>query len=160
MPTLEDNLRPNTLKRVFEDWAANPEYLNDCVDFEGLEAQLNDLCVACSVAAAHVYGLTTGRYIHRSVVPQEPSDLPASCDIFISYAAEDRLVAQALAVEADGRVAFDAVGPANRTWTVQASGELLDWIPMAELPATNATARLIDPDAPKYKHRFYRGWAW
>lgn len=97
MPTLEDNLRPNTLKRVFEDWSTNPEYLNNCVDFDGLYSQIDDLCVACSVAAANVYGLTTGRYIHRSVVPQAPSDLPASCDVFISYAAEDRPVAQALA---------------------------------------------------------------
>lgn len=117
-PTLEDNLRPNTLKRVFEDWAEAPEYLNNCVDFEGLRIQVNELCVACSVAAANVYGLTTGRYIHRSVVPQAPSDLPVSCDVFISYSAEDRPMAQALAeaLTAEGKVPwFDqAITPQGR----------------------------------------------
>jgi hypothetical protein len=58
--------------------------------FAGLRDQADQLCVAASVAAAYTYGPTTGRYIHRTVVPSRVEDLPQEIDTFLSYAAEDR----------------------------------------------------------------------
>ncbi len=94
-PDLEANIHPNTLKKVFAEWEREPRFLNKSVDFVGLKSQLDELCVAASVAAAFTYGPTTGRYIHRSIVPARVEDLPEEIDTFLSYAAEDRpLVSQ------------------------------------------------------------------
>ncbi len=65
-----------------------------------------------------------------------------------------------LTVGADGTASFDAAGPANETWTIQASSDLANWTFLAEAPGTNTAVQILDSDAPNYRQRFYRGWAW
>ena len=43
-----------------------------------------------------------------------------------------------------------------RTWRIEASEDLIHWQPITNLLATNLLSQLIDADAPRYPHRFYR----
>ena len=66
----------------------------------------------------------------------------------------------AVAAQPGAAVSFEAVGPANQTWTIQVSDNLLDWTFLTDLSGTNGTVEVVDPGATNYSRRFYRGFAW
>jgi hypothetical protein len=53
-----------------------------------------------------------------------------------------------------------ASGPAGRNWEIDVSADLLGWTPLTNLWSTSTLLQFIDPDAPKYSRRFYRGQYW
>ena len=59
-------------------------------------------------------------------------------------------------VLADGLVQFNLVGTAGLSYTVQASTNLVDWVPILSLVSTNGTTTVADPAAASLNCRFYR----
>lgn len=57
---------------------------------------------------------------------------------------------------ADGSVRFALNGIAGWTYSIQASTNFADWMPLATFVATNSTAPLVDAAATNYTRRFYR----
>ncbi|MGO8676984.1 MAG: hypothetical protein ACLQVX_14060 [Limisphaerales bacterium] len=61
---------------------------------------------------------------------------------------------------ADGSFSLNAAGPTGQTWEIDASTNLVDWTWLAQSWSTNSTMPFIDPAAPAYGRRFYRGQRW
>jgi hypothetical protein len=61
---------------------------------------------------------------------------------------------------ADGSFSLNAAGPAGQTWEIDTSTDLVDWTWLAQSWSTNSTMPFIDPAAPAYGRRFYRGQRW
>jgi len=72
--------------------------------------------------------------------------------------ASDLRVGPVFAQEAT--ITFLGTGSPDETWTIQASTNLMDWVPFAELPSTNTVMPFTDFAAPNYARRFYRGKTW
>ena len=47
-------------------------------------------------------------------------------------------------------------GDAGLSYTLQASTNLVDWIPIQTYISTNSTMTVVDPTATNYNYRFYR----
>ena len=60
------------------------------------------------------------------------------------------------AVLADGSVQFNLSGIAGLSYTVQASTNLVDWVPILSFVSTNGSTTVADPAAAKLNYRFYR----
>jgi alpha-tubulin suppressor-like RCC1 family protein len=57
---------------------------------------------------------------------------------------------------ADGSVQFNLSGVAGLSYTVQASTNLVDWVPILSFVSTSGTTTVADPAAAKLSYRFYR----
>jgi len=53
-----------------------------------------------------------------------------------------------------------ASGPAGHNWEIDASSDLLDWAPLANLWSTNGVITVTDPAATACARRFYHGQWW
>ena len=60
------------------------------------------------------------------------------------------------AILADGSVQFNLSGIAGLSYTVQASTNLVDWVPMLGFVSTNGTTTVVDPAVANLSYRFYR----
>jgi len=58
--------------------------------------------------------------------------------------------------EADGSFRFLVSGEAGRNYEISASTNLLDWLPLTNLPALSNVFPFSDPTATGFPHRFYR----
>jgi hypothetical protein len=56
----------------------------------------------------------------------------------------------------DGRMKLTISGKAGHNYTLFASTNLTDWIPLFGFGCTNDTMDLFDPDATNFNYRFYR----
>ena len=55
-----------------------------------------------------------------------------------------------------GRFALDLYTTLDRTWTVQVTTNLVDWLPLATSPGPNGAIHFLDPPQPGRQQRFYR----
>jgi Concanavalin A-like lectin/glucanases superfamily/CARDB/Bacterial TSP3 repeat len=56
----------------------------------------------------------------------------------------------------DGRLRLTVFGQVGHNYTLLASTNLVNWVPVLTFPCTNATMDVFDPDAQNYRSRFYR----
>jgi len=62
----------------------------------------------------------------------------------------------AIARLVDGRVQFTLNTRSGRSYTVQASTNLVDWVPLGTLTATDTKLMFTDTNARGVRRRFYR----
>jgi subtilisin family serine protease len=66
------------------------------------------------------------------------------------------LVFQSVSFLPEGTLQLVLASPLNKPFVVSASTNLVDWTFLPSGPATNGTLTILDPDAPKYRERYYR----
>ena len=57
---------------------------------------------------------------------------------------------------ADGRLSLSVFGQVGHNYTLLASTNLVNWVPILSFACTNATMDVFDPDATNFRARFYR----
>lgn len=61
-----------------------------------------------------------------------------------------------VAVQPSGQFAFTVVGEAGRSYTIQASTDLVHWIALTNFVSATGTNQFADAAAPNFNRRFYR----
>jgi hypothetical protein len=95
-----------------------------------------------------------GQYVSYAVTAVGSSGASSSPALGLSLIAAPALTEPA--VLADGSVQFNLSGIAGLSYTVQASTNLVDWVPILSLVTTNGATTVVDPAAAALNHRFYR----
>jgi hypothetical protein len=62
-------------------------------------------------------------------------------------------------VNSNGLFEVSFTGRTGRVFTIEASTNLLNWVPVATRTNTTGTFRFADPASPGLSNRFYRSWA-
>ena len=62
--------------------------------------------------------------------------------------------------QTNGAFALEASGPADQTWEIDTSTNLVDWTWLAQFPNTNTVMPVLDSGARGCSRRFYRGQRW
>jgi hypothetical protein len=95
-----------------------------------------------------------GQYVSYAVTAVAGSGASSSPALALILIAAPALTEPA--VLADGSVQFNLSGIAGLSYTVQASTNLVDWVPILSLVSTNGTITVVDPAAAALNRRFYR----
>ncbi|MGO9203737.1 MAG: carboxypeptidase regulatory-like domain-containing protein [Limisphaerales bacterium] len=98
--------------------------------------------------------LAPGQYVSYAVTAVATSGASSSSALALILIAAPTLMEPT--VLADGSVQFNLVGTAGLSYTVQASTNLVDWVPILSLVSTNGTTTVADPAAASLNCRFYR----
>jgi hypothetical protein len=95
-----------------------------------------------------------GQYVSYAVTAVASGGASSSPALALTLIAAPALTEPA--VLADGSVQFNLSGIAGLSYTVQASTNLVDWVPIQGFVSTNGTTAVADPAAAKLNYRFYR----
>ena len=61
-----------------------------------------------------------------------------------------------LRISSRGRLALDLCTTVDRTWSIEATTNLVDWSPVATSPVSNGLIRFLDPPVSGRQQRFFR----
>ena len=95
-----------------------------------------------------------GQYVSYAVTAVASSGASSSSALALALIAAPTLTEPA--VLPDGSVQFNLSGIAGLSYTLQASTNLLDWVPVLSFVSTNSTTTVADPAATNFSSRFYR----
>jgi hypothetical protein len=98
--------------------------------------------------------VTPGQYVSYAVTAVASSGASSSSALALILAAAPTLTEPA--VLPDGSVQFHLSGIAGLSYTVQASTNLMAWVPILSFVSTNGTTPVVDSAATNLKYRFYR----
>jgi len=98
--------------------------------------------------------VSPGQYVSYAVTAVASSGANSSSALALILIAAPTLTEPA--VLPDGSVQFNLSGTAGLSYTVQASTNLVDWVPVLSFVSTNGTTPVVDPAATNFNSRFYR----
>jgi hypothetical protein len=61
-----------------------------------------------------------------------------------------------VSTQSNGQFRFTLLGEAGRSYTIQASTNLVDWTALTNFVSATGTDQFTDPAAPSFNRRFYR----
>ena len=95
-----------------------------------------------------------GQYVSYAVTAVAGSGASSSSAVALTLIAAPTLTEPA--VLADGSAQFNLSGIVGLSYTLQASTNLVDWVPVLSFVSTNGTTTVADPAATNFNSRFYR----
>ena len=120
----------------------------------GSYAKVGEVAAGIGLFSEPDVALSPGQYVSYAVTAVASSGASSSPALALSLIATPTLTVPA--VLADGSVQLNLSGIAGLSYTVQASTNLVDWVPIQSFISTNGTMTVVDPAATNFNYRFYR----